>query len=142
MPESNRRYMRLQWKMHKLIWGVSGGRLGRKVAGMPVLELETIGRKSGQSRQILITYVDSDGAPAIIGTNAGRDTDPAWVLNLRSNAAARARWDGRWHHVTASELEGEEYGQGWAAAVQANPGYEDYLEALTRPVPIIRLAER
>lgn len=142
MPETNRRKMRFQWKMHKLIWRLSGGRLGRKVVGMPVLELETTGRKSGQPRQILITYVDSDGAPAIIGTNAGRDADPAWVLNLRSNPDARARWDGRWHNVTAIELEGKDHQRAWLAAVRLNPGYEDYLETLTRPVPIIRLANR
>jgi hypothetical protein len=78
MAETDRRKIRLQWKVHKLIWKLSGGRLGRNVIGMPVLELVTIGHKSRQQRQILITYVDSDGAPAIIGTNAGRDADSAW----------------------------------------------------------------
>ncbi|MCP4968013.1 MAG: nitroreductase family deazaflavin-dependent oxidoreductase [bacterium] len=52
---------------------------------MPVSELETIGWKSGQQRRILITYVDSGGAPAIVGTNAGRDVDPAWESAVTAN---------------------------------------------------------
>ena len=71
MAETNRTWMRFQWRMHKLIWNLSGGRLGQKVVGLPVLELVTIGHKSGQERQILITYFGSDDAPIIVGTNAG-----------------------------------------------------------------------
>jgi len=142
VAETNRKKMQLQWRMHKLVWRLSGGRLGRRVVGMPVLELVTTGRKSGQPRQILITYVDSDGSPAIIGTNAGRDTDPAWVKNLRANPAARARWDGKWREVTGIELSGAEHAAAWKTGVAANSGYEEYRQDLTRPVPIIRLVER
>ena len=139
MAESNRTLMRLQWKVHRLIWNLSGGRLGRKVTGMPVVELVTVGHKSGQERQILITYVESEGAPAIIGTNAGRETDPAWVKNLRANPQARARWDGEWRRVSGVELSGEDYERVWEAAVKLNSMYADYERDLTRPVPIIRL---
>jgi deazaflavin-dependent oxidoreductase (nitroreductase family) len=125
--------------MHKLIWNLSGGRLGRKAAGMPVLELSTTGHKSGLQRQILITYVEHRGAPAIIGTNAGRNTDPAWVHNLRANPDARARWDGIWHDVVAAELSGADYEEVWSDAVAVNPGYAPYRESLTRPIPIFRL---
>jgi deazaflavin-dependent oxidoreductase (nitroreductase family) len=139
MGETNRTAMRVQWKMHKVIWNLSGGRLGRKVVGMPVLELVTIGRTSGLERQILITYVDFEGVPAIIGTNAGRDVDPAWVLNLRAHPGARARWNGAWHDVIAVELTGTDHEEGWDAAVAANAGYAAYAETLTRPIPIIHL---
>ena len=91
MAESNRTWMRFQWRTHKLLWNLSGGRLGRRVAGMPVLELVTIGHKSGQERQILISYVGDDDAPLVVGSNAGRDVDPAWVKNLRVNPRARMR---------------------------------------------------
>ncbi len=139
MAEANRTKMRFQWRMHRLIWNLSGGRLGRKVMGMPVVELVTIGRKSGEERQILITYVEHEGAPAIVGTNAGRDIDPAWVKNLRANPQARARWDGEWRQVTGVELTGDAYDQAWDTAVKMNSLYADYERDLTRPVPIIRL---
>ena len=142
MPESNRTLMRLQWRLHKALWNASGGRLGRRVIGMPVVEVLTIGRRSGAERQILITYVDDGGRPTIVGTNAGRNTDPAWALNLRARPRVSARWDGRWHEVEAVELEGRELERAWNAAVAANPGYADYAEDLTRPIPIFRLEQQ
>lgn len=142
MAESNRTTMRLQWRLHKLIWNLSGGRLGRRTIGMPVVELVTVGHKSGQERQILITYVEDEGVPTIIGTNAGKDVDPAWVKNLRANPNARARWDGQWRDVRGIELEGEDHARVWDEAVAVNPGYAEYRDDLTRPVPIIRLDTR
>ena len=142
MGEANRTAMRVQWKLHKLMWNLSGGRLGRQVVGMPVLELVTVGRRSGLEREVLLTHVDHDGSPAVIGTNAGRDTDPAWVENLRANPDARARWNGEWHDVTAVELDGDEHEAVWNAAVAANRGYVAYAEALTRPIPIMHLVAR
>jgi len=142
MAEANRTFMRFQWKSHKLLWNLSGGRLGRRAAGLPVLELVTVGHRSGQERQILINYVDDRGGPAVIGTNAGRDTDPAWVKNLRANRQARARWDGKWYDVTAVELEGEDHRRVWEAAVAANPGFDAYRQGFTRQVPIMRLEPR
>jgi deazaflavin-dependent oxidoreductase (nitroreductase family) len=139
MAESNRQWMRFQWRMHKLIWNLSGGRLGRRVIGMPVLELVTIGHKSGQERQILITYVGSDDAPMIVGTNAGRDVDPAWVRNLRANPQARMRLGGQWREVEAHEPDGVEYAAAWDQAMAASPGYAAYAKELTRPIPIFRL---
>ena len=141
MAEQNRTKMRFQWRAHRVIWDLSGGRLGRRVAGMPVLELAAVGHKSGQERRILITYVESEGHPAIIGTNAGRDRDPAWVKNLTANPAARARWEGKWRPVRAVRLDGDLHADAWERAVAANPDYERYRKDLSRPVPIIRLEE-
>lgn len=139
MAETNRKKMRRQWKMHKFLWKLSGGRLGRKVMGMPIQELVTTSHKSGQERRILISYVDSDGSPAIIGTHASRDVDPAWVKNLRAQPAARARWDGQWWDVTAVELDGDDHQQAWNTAVNRNEAYAEYSKTLTRPIPIMRL---
>ena len=54
MAETDRKKMRLVWRAHKLIWNLSGGRLGRKMGGIPVLELVATGHRSGLERQILI----------------------------------------------------------------------------------------
>ncbi len=139
MHQPDRKRMRAQWRAHKLTWNLSGGRLGRKVGGLPVLELVTVGHKSGEERQILIWYFDDSGAPAIVGTNAGKDADPAWVKNLRANPRARARWNGTWHDVTAVELTGADRDRVWQQAVDAAGSYAAYAKVLTRPIPIIRL---
>lgn len=139
MPEANRAYMRLQWRLHKALWNASGGRLGRRVSGMPVVEISAIGRRSGVERRILITFVDDGGSPVVVGTNAGKDSDPAWAHNLRAHPDVRARWNGTWHEVCAVELGGENWERAWVAAVAANPEYAYYAVDLTRRVPIFRL---
>jgi deazaflavin-dependent oxidoreductase (nitroreductase family) len=131
--------MRRQWRLHKLAWKLSGGRLGRKVNGMSVLELTTTGHKSGQPRFILITYVLDGGHPTLIATNAGADVDPAWVRNLRSNPTATVNIDGTTRTVRARFLDGADWDRAWKTAVVASQGYENYRAVLTRPIPIVRL---
>jgi F420H(2)-dependent quinone reductase len=138
----NRANMRRQWKAHKFIWKISGGRLGQRVVGLPVLELVTQGSRSGQDRSILITYIDDPRGLAIIGTNAGLDIDPAWVKNLRAQPNARIRVNRQWTDVVAREVSGDEHARVWATATAASPGYNGYLETLTRPVPILRLERK
>ena len=139
MAAANRTLVRLQWRMHKVIWNLSGGRLGRKAIGMPVLELVTTGHKSGRERQILITYVGPEDAPLIVGTNAGRDVDPAWAKNLRANPQSRIRIGERWREVEAVELAASDHEAAWELAVSASSDYARYAESLTRPIPIFRL---
>ena len=130
--------MRLQWRLHRLIWDMSGGRLGRRVRGMPVLELVTTGYRSGESRSILITYLPTDAGPALAGTNAGLEQDPAWVKNLRATPRARMRRDGAWSDVEVGFLEGAEWARVWGRFRQER-GYSDYEEILERPIPIVVL---
>lgn len=132
-------WMRLQWNVHRLVWDLSGGRLGRRAIGMPVLELVTIGRRSGEERSILITYVETSSGPALAGTNAGADRDPAWVKNLDANPEARIRRDGRWEEVRARRLEGGEREVVWADFTRADEGYAGYEEMISRPIPIVLL---
>jgi deazaflavin-dependent oxidoreductase (nitroreductase family) len=131
--------MRAQWKLHKVMWRISGGRLGNRVVGMPVFELITTGNKSGEPRTILISYLDFDGAPTLFATNAGAERDPAWVRNLRANPDATIVRRGHRQAVRARFLDGEERERAWQTAVAANAQYEDYRAAMSRPVPIVAL---
>lgn len=130
--------MRLVWRLHRLAWDGSGGRIGRRVAGLPVLELVTTGHKSGAPRSILINYVAAPTGPAIAGSNAGAPYDPAWAKNLRANPDARMRKEGRWSEVRARFLEGEEWEQVWARFTE-HGGYVDYAEAAGRRIPLVVL---
>lgn len=131
--------MRLQWRVHRLIWALSGGRLGRRVMGMPVLELVTIGHRSGEPRSILISYVETDDGPALAGTNAGAGYDPAWVRNLRSEPSARMRRDGNWSDVRARFLTADDWSEVWEEFTTTRAGYADYRDMTDRPIPLVVL---
>ena len=130
--------MRFQWRVHRLIWNLTGGRLGRRVIGMPVLELVTTGHKSGEPRSILITYVDTPTGPAVAGSNAGADHDPAWVRNLRADPGARIRTGGKWREATARFLDGEDWDRVWSQFLD-HRGYAGYREMTDRHIPLILL---
>ena len=131
--------MRFQWRAHRLIWDLSGGRLGRRATGMPVLELVTTGHKSGQDRSILITYVETPDGPALAGSNAGAGSDPAWVKNLRENPDARIRRGGEWQQVRARFPEAGERADIWGRFIEADDGYAEYQEMVSREIPIVLL---
>src|SRR3712207_9062187 len=52
------------------------------LAGLPVLDLTTTGRKSGQPRTSHLIAVPVADTLALLGTNFGQPGTPAWVLNL------------------------------------------------------------
>jgi deazaflavin-dependent oxidoreductase (nitroreductase family) len=53
---------------------------------MPVIELTTTGRKSGQPRTATPTSpYQEDSTIIVVASRGGHDTNPAWFLNLRDN---------------------------------------------------------
>lgn len=105
---------------------------------MPVLELVTTGHKTGEPRSILISHVDTPAGPAVAGSNAGADYDPAWVRNLRVNPGARVREKGVWRDVRARFLEGDEWERVWEQ-FSSHAGYADYRQMTDRSIPLVVL---
>lgn len=136
----DRRFIRLLWGAHRTIWNLSGGRLGGRILGLPVLELVTTGRKSGEQRSILINYIELDEGVAVAGTNAGADHDAAWVLNLRADQRARVRRDGAWRDVRARFATGDEWDRVWSRFAEFE-AYRDYRAMLDRPIPLVILQD-
>jgi deazaflavin-dependent oxidoreductase (nitroreductase family) len=54
------------------------------LAGLPVLDLTTTGRKSGQPRTSHLISIPVGDDLALLGTNFGQPKTPAWVLNLEA----------------------------------------------------------
>jgi len=61
----------------------------RLLAGLPVLVLTSTGRKSGQPRESYLIAVPIGDTLALLGTNFGQPSTPAWVLNLEADPRAR-----------------------------------------------------
>ena len=78
--------MRAMNAIHRAVVRVSGGRIGWDIGGMPVLDLTTTGRKSGQPRSTLLTAPLREGdGYVVVASRGGDDKHPAWFLNLRDN---------------------------------------------------------
>lgn len=135
----NRALLQGMWRIHKLVWRISGGRLLTRVVGMPVLELVTTGRRSGLERSVLLNYFEIADGFVVIASNAGDDAMPAWWLNLRAAPEGRVVAGRNEYPVRAREATGDEREALWHKAVAANPGYEDLRAATTRRIPVVVL---
>lgn len=130
------------WKAHRLLYSLSRGRLGGRAVGLPVLELTTVGRRSGQVRRVLLNYLDDPEGFVVIASNAGDARNPSWWLNLQADPMATVRVARNRFQARAEEVSPEEYGGLFARFVQANPGYAEYASLTSRRIPIVRLRLR
>jgi deazaflavin-dependent oxidoreductase (nitroreductase family) len=137
--------LRILWSLHRAVRRISGGRIGTSEAkgeGLGTLFLNTIGRKSGQSRANGLFYIVDGQDLIVVASNAGGTTDPAWALNLRAQPASEVEIGGERRAVHAREASAEEVDRLWPRLVTANPDYDDYRATAGRPIPVFILEPR
>ncbi len=140
MPALKRsKAVELFWKAHRWVYEKTGGKIGAKVVGMPVLLLTTTGRKSGRPRTVALTYFEDDGRFVVIASYLGEPRHPSWWLNLTANPHATVQIGGRTIAVRAREAEGEERDRLWRRAVELMADYAVYQERTSRRIPVVVL---
>ena len=70
-------------KIHTFVLRKTKGKRMSYFRGMPILLLNTIGRKSGKSRTIPLMYFQDAGNYIITASNGGSDRHPGWFYNLK-----------------------------------------------------------
>ena len=127
--------------LHRVLLKASFGKLGWKMGPMPVLELTTTGRKSGQPRTVMLTSPVQEGdAVVIVASKGGEDTHPAWFLNLRDQPAVEVALGGKPKApYTASVLDDAERDALWPRVEQAYKGYAGYQRKTDRKIPLVKL---
>jgi deazaflavin-dependent oxidoreductase (nitroreductase family) len=129
----------LFWKVHRWLYRATGGRIGGKVVGMPVLLLTTKGRKTGAPRSSVLTYVPKGDAMVVYASYAGEPRHPAWWLNLLADPHATVQRGQEVVPVVAREAEGAERTALWDEVVRINAGYAEYEKRTTRRIPVVVL---
>jgi deazaflavin-dependent oxidoreductase (nitroreductase family) len=127
--------------LHKGLLTISGGRLGWTAGKMPVLELTTTGRKSGEKRSVMLTspYQDGDSL-LIVASKGGEPTHPAWFLNLRDEPAVEVEWKGGGSTpMTARILESDERAELWPKVIGKYDNYAGYQKKTDREIPLVML---
>jgi deazaflavin-dependent oxidoreductase (nitroreductase family) len=114
-----------------------------KVQGRPLLELHTVGARTGKKRHAVLGWFEDPGHPeawVVIGSNGGAARHPGWCYNLARNPdQASVTVGGSETRVTPESLHGQERAETWARVVALAPGYGSYTEKTDRELPIIRL---
>lgn len=125
-------------RINALLLRLTNGRLGSRLGAQTILLLETIGRKSGQPREIPIAYFSHEGNYLIVESNWGKDTHADWYFNLKKNPRATLKVNGRVVAVEARDAQGEEYDRLWKYVTERHsPFYLRYQEMTRRHIPIV-----
>jgi deazaflavin-dependent oxidoreductase (nitroreductase family) len=127
--------------VHRAMLKVTGGKFGWQASNMPVLELTTTGRKSGQPRSVMLTSPVQEGSTVVVvASRGGDDTHPAWFLNLRDNPDVEVSYKGapknRWRARIADESERARL---WPLVTADHKNYAQYQTKTTREIPLVLL---
>jgi deazaflavin-dependent oxidoreductase (nitroreductase family) len=118
----------------------NGGKVGGQFEGFPLLLLTSTGAKSGQQRVTPTAYFDIDGRIYIVGSAAGRDSDPAWAFNLRAHPEAIVEiGTDPPRPVIARELPRAERDAIYPVVVEQAPGFAEYEKRTDRVIPVFEL---
>ena len=130
--------------LHRVMLKASFGKLGYSAMNMPVLELTTKGRKSGQMRSVMLTSPYQEGdVLAIVASRGGDDTHPAWFLNLRDDPAVEVSLQGGPKRtMVATIADADERARLWPLITKDHKNYAGYQSKTDREIPVVLLTPK
>lgn len=133
--------LKLMNAAHRVAIRLTGGTLGWSAMDMPVLELTTTGRKTGQPRTVLLTSPLQLGQTyVVVASRGGDDTPPAWLGNLvavpevQVAVAGGAKTAMRARVATAAER-----ADLWPRVIADHSLYDGYQRKTSREIALVLL---
>lgn len=140
MPNAKDALARVINRVHRTVFGVSGGRIGNRGMGMPVVQLTTTGRKTGKPRTVMLTSpVHDDNQVVLVASYGGDDRHPAWFVNLRDNPDVELTMEGKTRSMKARVASSDEKAELWPRVVAGYKGYAQYQTRTERDIPLVIL---
>lgn len=123
---------------HRGILRASGGKLLGRPFGMPVVELHTVGRRSGLPRATILAAPVVDGERVVlVASKGGDDRDPDWYRNIVANPDVELVIEGRRRRMRARVASPEEKAALWPEVTATYKGYASYQRRTRRDIPVV-----
>jgi F420H(2)-dependent quinone reductase len=136
-------FVHVAWRVHRALYRVSGGRFlwtTSNKRGWGALRLTTVGRKSGQERNVIVGYVEDGPNLVVLAMNGWQGGHPSWWLNLEAHPDAVVRLAGQpARPVRALPVAGEERDRLWRRWVAVEPQLDGYAGRRSTETPVIVL---
>ncbi len=130
---------RITSRIDPWLYRATGGHVTTQLWTVASAPLTTIGAKSGQPREVQLSYFHDGSDPILIASNYARPKHPQWYYNLKAHPECQF---GGQNFVATVVTDPDEYTRLYALAEKVFAGYGDYREetaALGRQIPIFRL---
>jgi len=119
-------------------------RFGRPLSaiatGIDNAYLTTTGRRSGRSRTVPVLPIDlDDGRVALVASNWGQDTRPAWYHNLVADPSCRLERGGVTSAHRARPAGDDERDAIWRRALAVYPAWRAYQERTPHDIDVLVL---
>ncbi len=126
---------------HRGMLKVSFGKLGWSALGMSVLELTTIGAKSGEPRRVMLTSPLEEGDTVVVVASRGGDpVHPAWYHNILAHPEVEVVYRGKpKRSMYARVATPEERARMWPILTAKHKNYAGYQEKTDREIPLVLL---
>ena len=113
------------------------------LAGLPVLLLRTVGRKSGEERTAALVYLRDGDNLVVVASNGGSDRSPGWFFNLQKNPEVGVQIGRHRTRMRARVADPQERVRLWPLVNRNNSNrYDGYQAKTKRQIPIVILSSR
>ena len=111
------------------------------LAGMPVLLLRTIGRKTGAERTAALVYLKDGDNLVVVASNGGSDKPPGWFFNIQKRTEVGVQIGRKRTRMRAHIADSQERARLWPLVNQNNSNrYDGYQAKTTRQIPLVVLS--
>ena len=118
----------------------AGRSTGAGPSGLPTLLLSVLGRKSGEVRTTPLVFLQHGDNMIVVGSLAGYDSHPAWVLNVHANPECTVQLDDKKIKVTGRDVSDEERAALWPELTAMFPPWGYFQKQTDRPFAIVILS--
>jgi F420H(2)-dependent quinone reductase len=130
----------IKWMSRAQAWiyKKTGGRFADKfLRGAAVGILTTIGRKTGEPREVPLLYLREDRRVVLVASSGGRDKHPPWYLNLKANPKVTFQISGEKLTLTARDATESERAEYWPKLDAMYADFKTYRTYTDRVIPIV-----
>ena len=138
-------FIRLFWVAHRAVYAVTGGRIGLRRATADqwgMMRVRTIGRRSGQPRDVILGYFEDGPDLVTMAMNGWADPEPAWWLNLQALPDVTVQVVGGTRAVHARAANEDERPRLWAKWAHYDKDLESFAARRSRPTQVVILEPR
>ena len=138
-------FIRRFWFAHRRWYRVTGGRRGLwrpKPNGWGTLRLNTVGRRSGLERSVMVGYFEDGPNLVTLAMNGWAEGEPAWWLNLQVQPEVQVDMVDGPRLVTGRAAAGEERERLWQRWREIDQNLDAYAARRPSPTAVVILEPR